>query len=130
MLKTCKYCGIVPEDHICPHKRAYKEKDGRQSNTFRKSNKWTEKSIEIRQRDRYLCRVCENNLYNTIRQINYKSLEVHHIIPINEDYNKRLDNDNLITLCTYHHHMADRGEIPKKELQSIIDSPPGENFKK
>ena len=25
MLKTCKYCGIVPYNHICPHKEKYKK---------------------------------------------------------------------------------------------------------
>ena len=120
MRKTCKYCGIVEEDHICPYRKSRKKTGDRQSDKFRKSKAWTNKSIEIRQRDRYLCKVCEANLYNTIRQFNYDKLEVHHIIPINEDYNKRLDNDNLITLCCYHHKMADKGEISREELQNLL----------
>ena len=50
----------------------------------------------------------------------YKELEVHHIIPLEEDYNKRLDSDNLITLCRYHHELAEKGEISREELQKII----------
>lgn len=116
---SCSYCGIVPRGHKCPHKQ-YKKKEDTEANKFRKTNRWAKKSIEIRQRDKYLCRVCMANLYNTMQQFNYKELDVHHIIPINEDYNKRLDNDNLITLCRYHHKMADDGKIPRKELQKLI----------
>lgn len=117
---TCSRCGIVERGHICPYKPQKKRDKNSQADKFRKSKGWTNKSIEIRQRDRYLCRVCEANLYNTIKQFNYDKLEVHHIIPINEDYDKRLDNDNLITLCNYHHKMAEAGEIPREVLQGLI----------
>jgi hypothetical protein len=49
---------------------------------------------------------------------------VHHIIPLAEDYNKRLDNDNLITLCNYHHKLAEDNQIPREELQEIISPLP------
>lgn len=121
MLKTCSKCGIVPEGHICPHRKPrYKNKDTK-ANKFRSTKAWLNKSIEIRQRDKYLCVVCMNNLYHTINQFNFNKLEVHHITPIEEDYNKRLDNDNLITLCAYHHKMAECGDIPKEELYKLIE---------
>ena len=119
-LVTCPHCGIVDRNHQCPHKTYKKKTYDTEADRFRKSKRWTNKSIEIRQRDRYLCRVCEANLYNTIRQFNYDKLEVHHIIPIVEDYNKRLDNDNLITLCNYHHKLAEENYIPREELQKLI----------
>ena len=53
--------------------------------------------------------------------MNYKTVEVHHITPINEDYNRRLDNDNLISLCSYHHKMADKGQIPRAELYKMVE---------
>ena len=121
---TCKYCGIVPRGHICPYRKSRQKNGDRQIDRFRKTKQWTEKSIEIRQRDRYLCRVCEANLYHTVNQLNWKNLEVHHIVPLCEDYNKKLDNDNLITLCKYHHTMADNGEIPREELFKLISNPP------
>ena len=34
--------------------------------------------------------------------------------------NKRIDSDNLITLCRYHHELAEKGEISREELQKII----------
>lgn len=116
MLKTCSHCGIVPEDHICPHRKKRKQNKNSVADKFRKGRDWLNKSIEIRERDRYLCRVCEENLYHTITQLNFKKVEVHHIVPLIEDFNQRLENDNLITLCCYHHKMADKGEIPRELL--------------
>jgi predicted HNH restriction endonuclease len=52
--------------------------------------------------------------------VNFKNIEVHHITSIQEDYNRRLDNDNLISLCGYHHKMAEKGQIPKEELFKIV----------
>ena len=121
---TCSKCGIVPRGHNCPYKTYKKKAYDTEADKFRKTKRWTNKSIEIRQRDRYLCRVCEANLYNTIQRFNYNELDVHHITPIAEDYNKRLDNDNLITLCRYHHKMADDGKIPREELCKLINTPP------
>jgi len=124
MLKTCSRCGIVPENHVCPYKKTYKKDRYENADKFRKSTTWTNKSIKIRERDKYLCQLCIRNLYNTFNLYTYKGVEVHHIIPINEDYDRRLDDDNLITLCQMHHKMADKGEIPRQELLDIV-SPPG-----
>ena len=121
MLKTCSKCGIVPEGHICPYRTYKKKNKDSKADKFRKTKAWTNKSLEIRVRDKYLCRVCINNLYNTINTYNYNKLEVHHITPVNEDYNKRLDNDNLITLCNYHHKMAEVGDISREELYRLIE---------
>lgn len=117
---TCKYCGVVLRGHICPHRKSRQKNGDRRSDRFRKTKAWTNKSIEIRQRDRYLCQVCLRNLYNTLSFLNYKTVEVHHITPIEEDYDRRLDNDNLISLCSYHHKMADKGQIPREELYGIV----------
>jgi hypothetical protein len=46
---------------------------------------------------------------------------VHHNTPLEEDYDRRLDNDNLLTTCDYHHELAERGEITREEIQQIID---------
>ena len=126
MYKTCKMCGVVPQDHICPYRKSRQKGGNRQSDRFRKTKAWTDKSLEIRQRDRFLCQVCLRNLYNTLSFLNYKTVEVHHITPIEEDYNRRLDNDNLISLCSYHHKMADKGDIPRVELYKIVEDICGE----
>ena len=121
---TCSKCGIVPRGHKCPYKTYKKKAYDTEADKFRKSKRWTNKSTEVRQRDRYLCKVCMANLYNTIQQLNFNEVEVHHIEKLNENFNKRLDNDNLITLCRYHHKMADDGKIPKEVLHSLINNPP------
>ena len=118
MLKTCSICGgIHDEADMC--KRTNNKKDT-ESNKFRKSYRWTEKSKEVRKRDKNLCQICITGKYNTNYRYTYNDLEVHHIIPIEEDYNKRLDSNNLITLCRYHHEMAEKGQIKREELIKIV----------
>ena len=82
---------------------------------------WQKKREEIKKRDLYLCQICIRELYDTVNKYNTKDLSVHHNIPINEDYNKRLDNNNLITLCDYHHKMCENRDITRQEVQRIIN---------
>ena len=118
MLKTCSICGQVHDfNKVC---RRASRKNKSEAGQFRKSNKWKEKSLSIRTRDKNLCQVCLSGKYDTTYRYTYKDLEVHHIIPIAEDNSKRLDSDNLITLCRYHHEMAEAGEIPREELQEMV----------
>lgn len=112
---------VVERGHICPYRNTTYQKKDTKANRFRNSKAWLKKSKEIRTRDKYLCQVCINNLYNTINTYNYDKLEVHHITSIEEDYNRRLDNDNLITLCNTHHKMAEMGKIPKEVLYDLIN---------
>lgn len=88
---------------------------------FRKTYKWHKKSVDIRERDKNLCRCCIANIYNTQTQYNFDKLEVHHITPLEEDISKGLDDDNLITLCCYHHKLADSNVIPRYILEKLID---------
>ena len=75
--------------------------------------------IIMKKRDGYLCQICLRKQYKTMKQYQSKELEVHHIIPLKEDISMGLEGENLITLCTYHHKMADRGEIPAHLLKEI-----------
>lgn len=134
MLKSCKYCGKIHDSKYDCGKKPRRKKIHTEQNQFRSTNAWKNKSIQIRVRDHYLCQVCIRNLYHTQQQYNDKDLEVHHIIPVAEDYDRRLDNENLITLCEYHHEMAEREEIPREALKAIVrqqeenlDPPGGEN---
>jgi 5-methylcytosine-specific restriction protein A len=118
MLKTCSVCGTIHDfNKTC--RRSGKKKTTN-ANTFRKTNKWTEKSKSIRERDKHLCQICLTGKYDTNYRYTYEQLEVHHIVPIEEDYSKRLDSMNLITLCKYHHKMAEKGQISKEELLEIV----------
>lgn len=118
VLKTYSICGSIHDINKQCRRKTTHPNTG--ETKFRKTNKWTQKSRIIRARDNNLCRVCLTEKYGTIYKYNYTDLEVHHIIPIAEEYEKRLDSDNLITLCRYHHELAESGKITREELFSLI----------
>lgn len=121
MLRSCKYCGKIHDSkYNCPSK-PQRKKQVTEADKFRWTSLWQKKREEIKQRDLYLCQICIRELYNTINKYNTEDLEVHHNIPINENYDKRLDNDNLLTVCHSHHDMCESGEIPREEVQRIIN---------
>lgn len=124
ILKSCNKCGYIHDSkYICkPIYLASKKKTKAQA--FRSSYAWLQKQKRIRERDLNLCRICLLNKYDTKNIINYNELSVHHIIPIVEDYSKRLCDDNLITLCRHHHELAEAGTIPKKILLAEAKHPP------
>lgn len=118
MLKSCRYCGRIHDSKIkCKDTpiRRFKPKERTEQIEFRNTKAWQRKRKEIKERDNYLCRVCllEN-------RFEYHDLSVHHIVPIIENYDLRLENDNLITLCSYHHKQAENGEITRDRLREII----------
>lgn len=120
MLKSCSYCGKIHDTkETCP-KKPIRRKYGTEQNRFRSKNIWTKKSKRIRERDGFLCQICIRKLYNTTKQFNYENLEVHHIIPVKMNYELRLEDSNLITLCQRHHEMAEAGEIPAEVMQRIV----------
>lgn len=71
--------------------------------------------MEIKERDKFLCQYCLKN-----GKIVFQKLEVHHIDPISKAWHKRLDNGNLITLCSFCHKMAETGDIKKNDLLLIV----------
>lgn len=124
MLKTCKYCGRIHEaNYECPQKPKRKNYDKKltEVDKFRWSRPWQNKRREIKQRDKNLCQICIRDLYYTDKIYNFDDIQVHHNVPINENWNKRLDNNNLISLCPYHHKLAEGRLISRKEIQNIID---------
>lgn len=95
-----------------------RKKIRRDVDAFRSTAAWTAKSAEIRERDLYCCRLCLAE-----GRITMHDLGVHHIVPLMADFDKRLDNDNLITLCASHHRQADAGRIPPAELAALAAQP-------
>ena len=123
MLKSCKFCGRIHDsNYTCElrPKRKYNKRDSR-IDIFRSSALWQKKRETIKKRDLNLCQICIRNLSNTNFLYKYKDLQVHHIIPIQEDWDKRLDDDNLITLCPYHQKLAEKGKITRKKLLEIVE---------
>lgn len=125
MLKSCKYCGRIHEEKdVCDPKKKAQEKRWQNRKVtnalmFRRSQAWTQKSIHIRERDKYMCVCCKAQLVGTIVQYNTRDLSVHHIVPIEEDYHKRLDDSNLITVCGVHHEMCEAGEITREQQRTL-----------
>jgi predicted HNH restriction endonuclease len=120
MLKSCSYCGSIhPRTYQCPSKPK-RVKEPTYIDKFRWSRRWTNKRKQINDRDRHLCQVCIRELHNTQLRYNFTNIEVHHIVPLIEDFNLRLDDDNLICLCSMHHKMAERVEISRSELFGIV----------
>lgn len=121
MLKSCKYCGRIHDSKFDCGKKPGPWKKRTEIDRFRSSRKWREKREQIRQRDNNLCQMCLRTFHGTSRQYNYHNLSVHHAIPIEQDYDKRLDDDNLITLCQDCHELAEKGVIPYRVIKQIID---------
>lgn len=125
MLRSCKYCGRIHDSrHICPQKQAAQrsrwQKNGGAIDRFHASYRWTQKSLHIRERDRFLCLACRYGLDGKGQRITTSGLSVHHIVPIAEDWDMRLDDDNLITLCEEHHERAEDGSLSREELRDAV----------
>lgn len=119
MKKACSYCGkIHDKKHICSKRPVTKKFSGENvkiADSFRSSYQWKLKRAYILKRDKHLCAVClsEKRICNT-------RLSVHHITPLEVDFELRLDTKNLITLCEKHHEMAEKGEISADDLSKLI----------
>ena len=113
MLVSCSKCGKM-------HQRGYKCTKGRiytktNENRLRSSYAWTKKAKQIKADALGLCEVCRaQGLYT------YDDLEVHHIEKLRDNPNGLLEDDNLITLCVYHHKQADAGEISAEYLTKLV----------
>lgn len=130
MLKACKHCGrIHDKNHDCGkkpkknHASFKKNAAPTKADRFRWSGAWKRKAEEIKRRDLFLCRACLAELAGTRRKHNGKDLSVHHIEPLEEAYELRLADDNLITLCAGHHRQAEQGEISKETLRRLTKEP-------
>ena len=124
MLKSCTYCGKTHGyNEICPKKAEYRKKYNNNNykresaaDRFRNSRIWREKRDAIQKRDCYMCRCC----FCIDKRITTSGLSVHHIVPINNNYELRLQDSNLITLCRLHHEQAEKGMIKAEVLRDIL----------
>lgn len=127
MLKSCKYCGgIHPSGYVCPKKPPRSPHKGSKAALFRRTNAWRQKRNCIVRRDFHLCRICDESSYGTfgVPGLNVQPLQVHHIEPLEERFDLRLEDDNLITCCSMHHEMAEAGEIPRDYLHELAQTSP------
>lgn len=115
---ACGRCGKIHEHGQCSIKVERKEYRGK-IKRFRSSALWVKKRKEILERDAYQCRLCLHEGRITV----HKQLEVHHIEPLTADFDQRLDDDNLITLCKDCHYKADKGIVGKDTFKKILKAP-------
>lgn len=118
MKKACPKCGrIHDKGFIC--RPAEKTERRSAADKFRGRNSWKKKRRIILERDYSMCRICA-------AQGDYRSkaVSVHHITPLISDFSKRLDDDNLICLCDYHHELAEKGAISADLLRSLAAEQP------
>lgn len=113
MWKSCTKCGKIHDTkYKCTPRKSPTPKTPDQK--LRSTNRWTEKSREIREASKWLCAICyEEGFYN------YKDVEVHHIEKLKDNADKLLDNYNLICLCKHHHELADAGKIEAAHLREL-----------
>ena len=119
MLTLCKYCGKVHDKYYsCSAKsKSVSKRNVTPEISFRKSYKWQKKRDSIIKRDNFLCQVCLNiGIFNT------KNLEVHHIHKLKYNKDDALNDDFLITLCNYHHRLADCGKISEQFLINLLSN--------
>lgn len=130
---SCSYCGRIHEKKFDCGKKPIRIKKKYEKDIFRSSYIWQKKTEQIKERDNYLCQFCLRNFKGTKYRINNKRLSVHHAVPLKENYELRLDDENLITTCDMHHEMAESGEITLSEVRKIIliqqsKMPPGKEM--
>lgn len=119
---SCHYCGHIHDDSFCCEAKAKaRKKPIRDIERFRRSKQWTNKREHIIKRDMHTCLCCKYKVFDLgYRQIYTEYIEVHHIIPMIENYDLRLVDDNLISLCREHHELAEKGTISRETLQELI----------
>lgn len=112
MLRSCPACGRIHDVRVkCKRSSATERTEAQR---FRSSALWQRKRAEIIERDMSLCQA---SLREDPPRYVTDCLEVHHIVKIEDDWDARLDNANLITLSRYYHEAAESGAIRAEDMR-------------
>ena len=124
MLKACSRCGKVHDyNYTCTVGKERKFANTPESR-LRSRASWQRKRETVKEAAYNLCEVCrDQGIYN------YTSLEIHHIVKLKQDPNGLLNDNNLICLCSYHHKLADAGELTTDYLYKLVALRDGDNIK-
>lgn len=131
MLKACQYCGRIHDKRVaCSAKRrtmaerdAIQRERSERNRSFRSSGVWRRKAAAIRKRDKDTCLVCLDELRRTYHHSGSLSgTEVHHITPLSDNFDLRLEDENLITLCRDHHEQAESGGLSADYLRALVSA--------
>lgn len=110
MLQSCQRCGKIHEIGKCTVKKKYRPKESTETTRFRSSAVWTKKRKQILERDGYACKICATN-----GKINSYRLQVHHIEPLADNFERRTDDSNLLTVCESCHTLAHSYDYEKRK---------------
>ncbi|MBI6065010.1 HNH endonuclease [Clostridium perfringens] len=131
-LISCNFCfGYHPKGTECSKKpkKDYKLKKenldevNKMENKFYSSSAWQKTRASVMRECGWKCYVCSNVYPDTNLRHYTEAREVHHVIPIRDCWDKRLDVDNLVCLCTEHHHLIHQNNIRNKfELEKFINN--------
>ena len=120
--KRCGRCGSrLPSGSKCPcMKQRYKEYDrfsrDRKSYDFYHSKEWTDLQHHILEMDGFI----DVYLYMTTGELVIADT-VHHITPLKDDWNRRLDEANLISLHHDTHSMIEQKyKNDKRAMQDLL----------
>lgn len=114
MYRSCQKCGRIHDIRDVCRANTRPSAPKTRDQELRSTQRWQDKSREIRDASRWLCAICEEEGI-----FNYNKLEVHHITKLRDDEEGLLDNYNLICLCKAHHEQADAGEIDAEHLREL-----------
>lgn len=89
--------------------RYIRDKSNQSYRLFYSSTQWISKREEILRRDNNECQVCKA-MYKFVQ-----ATDVHHILNLKDNYELRLDNNNLISLCKECHKDIHRLNINNKD---------------
>ena len=85
-------------------------------NSFYCSREWQQLRQAKWVAENGLCELCRKN--GIIRE----AKEVHHIVPIEVDWSKRLDYENLIALCPQHHQEQHNRDSQLQKFMRVWDN--------
>ena len=122
LAKYCKCGKLIPFGmRMCPdcqakapqrHKLYDNHARNQKSAAFYHSSQWQRLRDVTMANNNYQCAVCRAQGVITPAD------EVHHIIPIDIDWSKRLDADNLVCLC-HRHHMEAHAKLNSEARGSV-----------
>lgn len=116
-LKACPYCGKIHKGDCPKRPKDYHVKQDK-IRKFRKSREWVKMREYILERDNYCCQIS----LQKGKIVSEKGLHVHHIIPISNNWDLRLDPRNLITLSPEEHTNVHNGMYNTTDIQELINS--------